>query len=53
MASVLYTPFANLLRQHRLAAGLTQEALADQAGLSVHGIQKLEDTRLAQGAGVC
>ena len=36
------TPFADLLRQHRLAAGLTQEALAERAGLSVHGIQKLE-----------
>src|SRR5579871_2762476 len=34
--------FADLLRQHRLATGLTQEALADRAGLSVHGIQKLE-----------
>jgi transcriptional regulator with XRE-family HTH domain len=34
--------FAGLLRQHRLAASLTQEALAERAGLSVHGIQKLE-----------
>lgn len=34
--------FADLLRQHRLAAGLTQEALAERSGLSVHGIQKLE-----------
>jgi predicted ATPase/DNA-binding XRE family transcriptional regulator len=34
--------FGELLRQHRLAAGLTQEALAERAGLSVHGIQKLE-----------
>jgi predicted ATPase/transcriptional regulator with XRE-family HTH domain len=34
--------FGELLRQHRLAAGLTQESLAEQAGLSVHGIQKLE-----------
>jgi transcriptional regulator with XRE-family HTH domain len=34
--------FGDLLRHHRLAAGLTQEALAEQAGLSVHGIQKLE-----------
>jgi transcriptional regulator with XRE-family HTH domain len=34
--------FGELLRQHRLAAGLTQETLAEQAGLSVHGIQKLE-----------
>jgi predicted ATPase/DNA-binding XRE family transcriptional regulator len=34
--------FGDLLRQQRLAVGLTQEALAEQAGLSVHGIQKLE-----------
>jgi transcriptional regulator with XRE-family HTH domain len=34
--------FGNLLRQGRIAAGLTQEALAERAGLSVHGIQKLE-----------
>jgi non-specific serine/threonine protein kinase len=34
--------FGGLLRRHRLAAGLTQEALAERAGLSVHGIQKLE-----------
>jgi non-specific serine/threonine protein kinase len=36
------TPFSELLRRHRLAAGLTQDALAEQAGLSVTGIQKLE-----------
>src|ERR1051325_8515407 len=34
--------FGQLLRQHRVAAGLTQAVLAEQAGLSVHGIQKLE-----------
>ncbi len=34
--------FGALLRQYRLAAGLTQEGLAERAGLSVHGIQKLE-----------
>jgi transcriptional regulator with XRE-family HTH domain len=34
--------FADLLRQHRLATGLTQKALAERAGLSVYGIQKLE-----------
>jgi predicted ATPase/DNA-binding XRE family transcriptional regulator len=34
--------FEDLLRQHRLRAGLTQEALAEKAGLSVHGVQKLE-----------
>jgi len=40
MASSL--TFGDLLRQHRLAAGLTQESLAERAGLSEHGIQKLE-----------
>ena len=34
--------FGDLLRQHRLEAGLTQQLLAEQAGLSVHGDQKLE-----------
>ena len=34
--------FGELLRQRRLAAGLTQELLAARAGLSAHGIQKLE-----------
>ena len=36
------TTFGALLRQHRLAAGLTQEQLAERAGMSVFGIQKLE-----------
>jgi predicted ATPase/DNA-binding XRE family transcriptional regulator len=36
------TKFGALLRQHRVAAGLTQQALAERAGLSVYGIQKLE-----------
>jgi non-specific serine/threonine protein kinase len=34
--------FAVLLREHRLAAGLTQEALAERAGLGVRSIQGLE-----------
>jgi len=34
--------FGDLLRQHRRAAGFTQEDLAERAGLSVTGIQKLE-----------
>jgi predicted ATPase/DNA-binding XRE family transcriptional regulator len=34
--------FGELLRQHRRAARLTQEELAERAGLSVHGVQKLE-----------
>ena len=37
-----HAQFGELLRLHRLAAGLTQEALAERAGLSSHGIQKLE-----------
>jgi len=34
--------FGELLRQHRIAADLTQEALAERAGLSARGIQDLE-----------
>src|SRR5262245_60655503 len=34
--------FGALLRQHRLDAGLTQEALAERAGLSVRAVQHLE-----------
>src|SRR6266496_3192323 len=34
--------FGELLRRYRQAAGLTQQELAERAGLSVHGIQKLE-----------
>src|SRR5881409_958581 len=36
------TRFGDLLRHFRQAAGLTQQELAERAGLSVHGIQKLE-----------
>jgi predicted ATPase/DNA-binding XRE family transcriptional regulator len=35
-------PFGDLLRQHRILAGLTQEALAEQAGLSRRAISDLE-----------
>ncbi|MBV9580575.1 MAG: XRE family transcriptional regulator [Chloroflexi bacterium] len=42
MVAPTTTTFGALLRRHRLAAGLTQEALAERAGLSVYGIQKLE-----------
>src|SRR5437588_2383050 len=42
MANGRTMQFGDLLRQHRMAAGLTQEALAERAGLSVHGVQKLE-----------
>jgi tetratricopeptide (TPR) repeat protein/transcriptional regulator with XRE-family HTH domain len=34
--------FASLLRQHRVAAGLTQEDLAERAGLSTRGVSDLE-----------
>jgi class 3 adenylate cyclase/tetratricopeptide (TPR) repeat protein len=34
--------FAGLLRRHRLIAGLSQEALAERAALSVRGISDLE-----------
>ena len=34
--------FGTLLRRFRTAACLTQERLAERAGLSVYGIQKLE-----------
>jgi transcriptional regulator with XRE-family HTH domain len=36
--------FGDLLRRHRLVAGLTQEELAEQAGLSRRGISDLERT---------
>jgi non-specific serine/threonine protein kinase len=36
------TAFAELLKGYRQAAGLTQEALAERAGLSVRAIQDLE-----------
>ena len=34
--------FGELLRQHRAAAGFTQEELAERAGLSVRGLRYLE-----------
>ena len=34
--------FGDLLRRYRLAVGLTQEGLAERAGLSVRGIADLE-----------
>src|SRR5215204_2869268 len=36
------TNFGDLLRRHRIAAGLTQEALAERARLSTRGISDLE-----------
>lgn len=35
-------PFADLLRQYRVGAGLTQAALAEKAGLSLRGLSDLE-----------
>jgi predicted ATPase/DNA-binding XRE family transcriptional regulator len=35
-------PFAALLRRHRVAAGLSQEALAERAGISLRGLSDLE-----------
>ncbi|CAN5585895.1 hypothetical protein BH23CHL2_BH23CHL2_11110 [soil metagenome] len=37
--------FGHMLRRHRLAAGLSQEALAERAGLSVRGISDIEGGR--------
>lgn len=34
--------FGELLRRHRVASGLTQEALAERAGVSTRGISDLE-----------
>ena len=42
MESTHQTRFGALLKQHRLAAGLTQEALAERAGLSPKAISDLE-----------
>ncbi len=42
MATGSSQSFGDLLRRHRLAAGLTREELAAQAGLSVRGLSDLE-----------
>jgi transcriptional regulator with XRE-family HTH domain len=42
MASAHPLTFGQLLRQHRTAAGLTQEALGERAGLSARGISDME-----------
>ena len=42
MATTNSATFGALLRRHRLAAGLSQEALAERAGLSARGVQDLE-----------
>jgi predicted ATPase/DNA-binding XRE family transcriptional regulator len=42
MADTASPAFGELLKQHRIAAGLTQDALAEQAGLSTRAISDLE-----------
>lgn len=42
MASGDSPPFGDLLRRYRLAAGLSQEALAERAGISVRSVSDLE-----------
>ncbi|HEX6655801.1 MAG TPA: LuxR C-terminal-related transcriptional regulator [Candidatus Limnocylindria bacterium] len=42
MVSIEAAGFAALLRQYRLAAGLSQQALAERAGLSAHAVSALE-----------
>lgn len=42
MSDVQGSSFGNLLRQYRLAAGLTQEALAERAGVSSKAVSELE-----------
>lgn len=42
MDAVASSTFASLLRHYRLAAGLTQEELAERANLSVRGVSDLE-----------
>ncbi len=42
MASAGESAFGALLRRHRRAAGLTQEALAERAGLSARAVSDLE-----------
>src|ERR687897_3851295 len=42
MVTSTETRFGELLRHYRLAAGLTQEALAERAGLSTRGVSDLE-----------
>jgi predicted ATPase/DNA-binding XRE family transcriptional regulator len=42
MAASSPSRFGTLLRRHRLASGLSQEALAERAGVSARGVQDLE-----------
>ena len=42
MGASASSPFGRLLRVHRVATGLSQERLAERAGLSLRGISDLE-----------
>jgi predicted ATPase/transcriptional regulator with XRE-family HTH domain len=42
MARLVSSPFGDLLKRHRAAAGLTQDALAERAGVSARAISDLE-----------
>src|SRR4051794_31199392 len=42
MAATPSLTFGMLLKRYRLAAGLTQEGLAERAGVSARGVQDLE-----------
>jgi predicted ATPase/DNA-binding XRE family transcriptional regulator len=42
MVAASSSTFGSLLKRYRLAAGLTQEGLAERAGLSARGVQDLE-----------
>src|SRR5688500_19697694 len=42
MATTTQTGFGELLRRYRMEAGLTQEELAERAGVSTRGISDLE-----------
>ncbi len=42
MPTTSFPPFADLLKRHRLAAGLSQEELAERAGMSPRTISDLE-----------
>ena len=42
MDNVPAASFADLLRRHRIAVGLSQEALAERAGLSARAVSDLE-----------
>src|SRR5207253_11191342 len=45
MVAAAHTPFGALLKRYRVAAGLSQEALAERARLSTRGISDLERGR--------